>query len=65
MTIRVGAVIIGFRPPARVAAACRSPTWFDFDNYAGTYRATRHLISQGHRHIALLENNSGVYHSAA
>ena len=28
--------------------------WFDFDNYAGTYRATRHLISQGHRRIALL-----------
>ncbi len=23
--------------------------WFDFDNYAGTYRATRHLIGQGHR----------------
>jgi LacI family transcriptional regulator len=21
--------------------------WFDFDNQAGTYRATRHLISQG------------------
>ncbi len=27
---------------------------FDFDNYAGTYRATRHLISRGHRRIALL-----------
>ncbi|SQC15800.1 ThuR [Klebsiella pneumoniae] len=28
--------------------------WFDFDNYAGTCRATRHLIQQGHQRIALL-----------
>jgi len=36
--------------------------WFDFDNYAGTYRATRYLISQGHRRIAMLgENNSQAF----
>ncbi|MCS2166309.1 substrate-binding domain-containing protein [Scandinavium manionii] len=36
--------------------------WFDFDNYAGTYSATRHLISQGHRRIALLgENNNRAF----
>ncbi|WP_341541234.1 LacI family DNA-binding transcriptional regulator [Klebsiella grimontii] len=36
--------------------------WFDFDNQAGTYRATRHLISQGHRRIALLsENNNQAF----
>jgi LacI family transcriptional regulator len=36
--------------------------WFDFDNQAGTWRATRHLISQGHRRIALLsENNNQAF----
>lgn len=37
----------------------RPYAWFDFDNYAGTYHATRYLIDQGHRCIALLseENN--------
>lgn len=36
--------------------------WFDFDNQAGTYRATRHLISQGHQRIALLsENNNQAF----
>ncbi len=36
--------------------------WFDFDNYAGTYQATRHLIAQGHKRIALLgENNSQAF----
>ena len=28
--------------------------WFDFDNYAGTYNATRWLIGKGHQRIALL-----------
>ncbi|ASV57569.1 ThuR, regulatory protein for trehalosemaltose transport [Lelliottia jeotgali] len=36
--------------------------WFDFDNYAGTYRATRWLIDKGHQRIALLgENNSQAF----
>ncbi|WP_061706487.1 LacI family DNA-binding transcriptional regulator [Pseudenterobacter timonensis] len=36
--------------------------WFDFDNYAGTYQATRWLIEKGHRRIALLgENNSQAF----
>ncbi|MBH3283885.1 substrate-binding domain-containing protein [Serratia marcescens] len=36
--------------------------WFDFDNYAGMGRATRHLISQGHKRIALLsENNNQAF----
>ncbi|HGS4342485.1 LacI family DNA-binding transcriptional regulator [Klebsiella pneumoniae subsp. pneumoniae] len=36
--------------------------WFDFDNYAGTCRATRHLIQQGHQRIALLgENNNQAF----
>lgn len=32
--------------------------WFDFDNHAGTYLATRHLISQGHQRIAMLSENT-------
>lgn len=32
--------------------------WFDFDNYAGTYQATRHLIAQGHRQIAMLSEDT-------
>lgn len=33
-----------------------------FDNYAGTCRATRHLIQQGHQRIALLgENNNQAF----
>ncbi|MFS2221191.1 LacI family DNA-binding transcriptional regulator [Pantoea sp. B65] len=32
--------------------------WFDFDNYAGTWHATRQLISLGHQRIALLGENS-------
>lgn len=36
--------------------------WFDFDNYAGTYHATRWLIDKGHQRIALLgENNSQAF----
>lgn len=36
--------------------------WFDFDNYAGTYQATSHLIACGHTRIALLgENNSQAF----
>lgn len=36
--------------------------WFDFDNHAGTYRATRHLIAQGHQRIAMLaENNTQAF----
>lgn len=36
--------------------------WFDFDNYAGTWQATRHLIAQGHQRIALLsENNNQAF----
>lgn len=36
--------------------------WFDFDNYAGTCRATRWLIGKGHQRIALLgENNSQAF----
>ncbi|MGU0056013.1 substrate-binding domain-containing protein [Enterobacter hormaechei] len=34
--------------------------WFDFDNYAGTYQATRWLIEKGHQRIALLgESDNG------
>ncbi|MCV5949102.1 transcriptional regulator, partial [Escherichia coli] len=33
--------------------------WFDFDNHAGTWQATQHLIALGHQRIALLsEDNS-------
>lgn len=36
--------------------------WFDFDNYAGTFNATQHLISLGHQRIAMLgENNSQAF----
>lgn len=36
--------------------------WFDFDNYAGTYQATSHLIASGHTRIALLgEHNSQAF----
>ncbi|MGO2346160.1 MAG: substrate-binding domain-containing protein, partial [Providencia sp.] len=36
--------------------------WFDFDNYAGTYEATRYLIHEGHQRIALLgENNHQAF----
>jgi len=36
--------------------------WFDFDNQAGTYSATRYLIDRGHRRIALLgENNKQAF----
>ncbi|WP_039055266.1 LacI family DNA-binding transcriptional regulator [Enterobacter sp. Bisph1] len=36
--------------------------WFDFDNYAGTYRATRFLIDHGYQRIAMLsENNSQAF----
>ncbi|MDF7679394.1 substrate-binding domain-containing protein [Enterobacteriaceae bacterium ESL0689] len=36
--------------------------WFDFDNYAGTYQATRYLIHHGHRRIALLsEDNNQAF----
>ncbi|WP_075181741.1 substrate-binding domain-containing protein [Pantoea sp. 1.19] len=36
--------------------------WFDFDNYAGTWQATRHLIARGHRCIALLgEQNQQAF----
>lgn len=36
--------------------------WFDFDNQAGTYSATRYLIDRGHRRIALLgENNNQAF----
>ena len=36
--------------------------WFDFDNYAGTWRATRWLIEQGHQRIAFLgENNNQAF----
>lgn len=32
--------------------------WFDFDNYAGTYQATRYLIAQGHQRITLFSENT-------
>ncbi|MCU6667604.1 LacI family DNA-binding transcriptional regulator [Enterobacteriaceae bacterium H4N4] len=36
--------------------------WFDFDNYAGTYQATRRLIARGHQRIALLgESNNQAF----
>ena len=36
--------------------------WFDFDNAAGTYRATRWLIEKGHQRIAFLgENNTQAF----
>ena len=36
--------------------------WFDFDNYAGTYQATRWLIEKGHQRIALLgESNNQAF----
>jgi LacI family transcriptional regulator len=36
--------------------------WFDFDNYAGTYNATRWLIEKGHQRIALLgESNNQAF----
>jgi len=36
--------------------------WFDFDNYAGTYTATRRLIERGHQRIALLgESNNQAF----
>jgi LacI family transcriptional regulator len=36
--------------------------WFDFDNYAGTYNATRWLIGKGHQRIALLgESNNQAF----
>jgi len=36
--------------------------WFDFDNYAGMYHATRWLIDKGHQRIALLgESNSQAF----
>lgn len=39
--------------------------WFDFDNYAGTYQATRWLIEKGHQRIALLgESNNRIHHPA-
>ncbi len=40
--------------------------WFDFDNYAGTYQATRWLIEKGHQRIALLgeSNNQRIHHPA-
>ena len=40
----------------------RPYTWFDFDNYAGTYQATQRLMSLGHRRIAMLgENNTQAF----
>ncbi|EMG7990899.1 substrate-binding domain-containing protein [Escherichia coli] len=39
--------------------------WFDFDNHAGTWQATQHLIALGHQRIALLsEDNSRTYVTA-
>lgn len=36
--------------------------WFDFDNHAGMYQATSHLIASGHMRIALLgEHNSQAF----
>lgn len=36
--------------------------WFDFDNYVGTYQATRWLIEKGHQRIALLgESNNQAF----
>lgn len=36
--------------------------WFDFDNYAGMYRAAKYLIALGHQRIALLgENHSQAF----
>ena len=32
--------------------------WFDFDNHAGTWHATQHLIALGHQRIALLSEDS-------
>ena len=40
----------------------RPYAWFDFDNYAGTYRATRYLIDKGYQRIAMLgENNNQAF----
>ncbi|MGL4734954.1 MAG: substrate-binding domain-containing protein [Enterovibrio sp.] len=39
--------------------------WFDFNNYAGTWQATQHLIALGHQRIALLsEDSSRTYVTA-
>jgi LacI family transcriptional regulator len=35
--------------------------WFDFDNYAGTYRATRHLINRPSAHRAAGRNNNQAF----
>lgn len=36
--------------------------WFDFDNHAGTFNSANHLISLGHKRIALLgENNNQAF----
>lgn len=32
--------------------------WFDFDNYTGTYQATRYLIAQGHQRIMMFSENT-------
>ncbi|HDT6546096.1 TPA: LacI family DNA-binding transcriptional regulator [Kluyvera ascorbata] len=32
--------------------------WFDFDNYAGTYQATRFLIAQGHQRITMFSEDT-------
>lgn len=37
--------------------------WFDFDNYAGTYQATRWLIEKGHQRIALLGESNNQHSS--
>lgn len=32
--------------------------WFDFDNYVGTYQATRYLIAQGHQRITMFSEDT-------
>ena len=56
----------GFPFPALGRSQLPQPyAWFDFDNYAGTYQATRWLIEKGHQRIALLgESNNRIHHPA-
>ena len=53
----------GFPFPALGRSQLPQPyAWFDFDNYAGTYQATRWLIEKGHQRIALLgESNNRAF----
>ena len=54
----------GFPFPALGRSQLPQPyAWFDFDNYAGTYQATRWLIEKGHQRIALLGESNNRHSS--